>query len=135
MASVHSEEEQQFLVGLDVGSDFGIGWLGGLRDPANHSNWLWSDGTPWDYSNWALGEPNDGLQGLEDCAHMWESGHLPLAERHRWNDRPCSHLRTFVCKKGRKTLDTENQNTFSVFILSLPPYFFLFSFNTTFYKN
>ena len=91
------------MVGLNGGS--GFPWLGGRRDPGNRDNFLWSDGTPWDYSNWARGQPDDGKylgqpDRLEECAHMWEAGHLPLAERHKWNDRPCSAGRTFVCKKG-----------------------------------
>ena len=86
------------MVGLDVG----FPWLGGRRDPGKGKNFVWSDGTPWDYSNWAQGEPDD-YKGDEDCTHMWESGHLPVVERHKWNDRPCSHERTFVCKKGKNT--------------------------------
>ena len=91
----------------------GFPWLGGQRDPGNHSNWVWSDGTPWDYiSNWAEGQPDLIFrEGRKDCVHMSESGNLPIINRHKWNDRPCHHVRTFVCKKGRKTLDTENQNT------------------------
>ena len=92
------------MVGLHGGA--GTPWLGGRRDPGNRDTWVWSDGTPWDYTNWVQGQP-DNTAGVEDCAHMWESGHLPLAERHKWNDRPCSHERTFVCKKGKNpgTLD------------------------------
>merc|ERR1711953_983525 len=51
LVSLHSEEEHQFVVGLNGGS--GIHWLGGRRDPGNRDTWVWSDGTPWDYSNWA----------------------------------------------------------------------------------
>ena len=90
MASIHSDEEHQFMVELHGG----FPWLGGQRDPGNHSNWVWSDGTPWDYSNWALGEPNDF--GGEDCV---EFGNRALGERDLWNDKSCSVVRTFVCKK------------------------------------
>ena len=92
------------MVGLDGGT--GYPWLGGRRDPGNRNNFVWSDGTPWDYRNWARCEPDDN--GVEDCAHMWEAGHLPLAERHKWNDRACSHLRTFVCKKGKNYWNNSN---------------------------
>ena len=80
------------MLGLDVGS--GFPWLGGRRDPGNHSNWVWSDGTPWDYSNWALGEPNDNA-GEEDCVE------LGLRDMKNWNDEPCRTLRTIVSKKGK----------------------------------
>merc|ERR550539_808825 len=92
LVSLHSEEEQQFVVGLN-GS---FPWLGGRRDPRKGNNFVWSDGTPWDYSNWASGQPSDD-RGEEDCAHMWEWE----LRRNKWNDRPCSHERTFVCKKGK----------------------------------
>ena len=84
----------------------GFPWLGGLRDPGNHSNWVWSDGTPWNYSNWAENQPAGILNGNQNCVHMQGGSTI---NRHKWNDRPCHHVRTFVCKKGRKTLDTENQ--------------------------
>ena len=85
-------------MGLQGGA--GTPWIGGRRDPGDRDNFLWSDGTPWDYRNWAQGQPDDN-KGDEDCSHMWEAGHLPVAEHHKWNDRPCSHVRTFVCKKGQ----------------------------------
>jgi len=91
LVSLHSEEEHQFVVGLNGG----FPWLGGRRDPGNGNNFVWSDGTPWDYTNWARGAP-DNNKGNEDCAHMKKK----VAERHKWNDRPCSHVKTFVCKKG-----------------------------------
>ena len=92
MASIHSEEEHQFVVGLNGGS--GFPWLGGRRDPGNRDNFLWSDGTPWDYINWARGQPDGIRNGFEDCAHMWER------ENGLWNDASCSLMYAFVCKKG-----------------------------------
>merc|ERR1711953_452671 len=96
LVSLHSEEEHQFVVGLNGG----FPWLGGRRDPGNGNNFVWSDGTPWDYTNWARGAP-DNNKGNEDCAHMKKK----VAERHKWNDRPCSHVRTFVCKKDSTTAE------------------------------
>ena len=70
-------------------------WIGGRRDPGNPDKWFWSDGTPWDYTNWAPGEPND--LGGEDCAEFLSSN--------VWNDQSCSNpdlgLNSFVCKKGK----------------------------------
>ena len=81
------------MVGLHGGA--GSPWLGGRRDPENRDNWLWSDGTAWDYTNWAAGTPNDA-GGVEDCARMYEDNDLG-----QWNDRVCNDKRTFVCKKGK----------------------------------
>ena len=90
MVSIHSYEEHQFVLGLDADP-----WLGGRRDPENHNNWEWSDGTPWDYTNWHPGAPNDA-GGTEDCARMFENN-----DQGQWNDKQCSDQRTFVCKKGK----------------------------------
>ena len=65
-------------------------WLGGQRDPLNLTNWVWSDGTAWDYTNWLTGQP-DNWNNNERCAHMSTS--------HKWNDFACSDQRTFVCKQ------------------------------------
>jgi len=98
LVSLHSEEEHQFVVGLNGGS--GIHWLGGRRDPGNRDTWVWSDGTPWDYSNWARGQPAD-FAGKEDCAHIWDVNQKNTVYG-LWNDAPCSSVTTFVCKKGPK---------------------------------
>ena len=92
MVSIHSEEEHQFVVGLHGGA--GFPWLGGRMD---HFAFAWSDGTPWDYTHWAEG-PVDEDTG--DCVHIFEYMHLFNGVRGPWYSGLCSHLRTFVCKKG-----------------------------------
>ena len=91
MVSLHSAEEHQFIKAFNVDS---APWVGAQRDQSN--NWFWSDGTPWDYSNWQNGGPNAVNFGLEDCAHV-----LPKAFDGKWNDKPCSFKTTFVCKEGK----------------------------------
>ena len=98
MVSIHSDEEHKFVFGLSSDP-----WIGGRRDPENRVSWRWSDGTAWDYTNWASGAPNDA-GGVEDCARMFED-----SDRGQWNDRVCSNMRTFVCKKGKNTYRTIKQ--------------------------
>ena len=73
-------------------SDGGRLWLGGwLLD----GTWSWSDGTPWDYENWAPGEPS----GDGNCLEIrYEDG--------TWNDLRCDNINVsndiilgYVCKK------------------------------------
>ena len=109
LVSIHSEEEHQFLVGLNGG----FPWLGGRRDPRKGNNFVWSDGTPWDYSNWAKGQASVD-RGDEDCAHMWERNKL-----HKWSDQACSVGRTFVCKKGKSTPNIINFQKFQILTLHL----------------
>ena len=89
LVSLHSAEEHQFI--KDFNGD--APWVGGQRNQGN--NWFWSDGTPWDYSSWASGAPDAQTFGMEDCAHILDSG---------FNDKPCSFVTTFVCKKGKYPL-------------------------------
>ena len=80
LVSIHSDEEHNFVVGLYAG---GFPWLGGQRDPANPVNFVWSDGTPWDYSNWVEGQPEG--QGVEECVQDWDNGN-------GWNHTTCSRV-------------------------------------------
>ena len=89
------------MLGLNAAS-----WIGGRRDPENRDNWMWSDGTAWDYTNWAAGTPNDD-EGVEDCARMFEDNDLG-----QWNDRVCKDKRTFVCKKGKNTSNIKSTSGF-----------------------
>ena len=48
-------------------------WLGGYQtsysdEPAG--NWAWVTGETWDYTNWAAGEPNNGVGGTQHYLHF-----------------------------------------------------------------
>uniref|UniRef100_A0A3Q2ZKI9 Type-2 ice-structuring protein-like n=1 Tax=Kryptolebias marmoratus TaxID=37003 RepID=A0A3Q2ZKI9_KRYMA len=74
LASVHSFEEYHFVRNLVNG--LVQAWLGG----SDEGTWLWSDGTPFHYSQWCHGEPNN------------------MAGQHLWNDFSCL-VRPYVCSK------------------------------------
>ena len=59
-------------------------WWIGATDAHSEGNFVWLSGTPWSYTNWNGGEPNNS--GDEDCVHLREDG--------KWNDLPCAS--TFV---------------------------------------
>ena len=73
LASIHSAEENAFVRSRVAGG--GI-WVG-VTDQVNEGVWVNLDGTPFDYSNWAAGEPNN--QGDEDAVIMGTDG--------AWNDK------------------------------------------------
>ena len=55
--------------------------IGGLRKGSGNGNgpdhWEWTDGTPWQYENWAGGQPNN-TRGRENRVQMRQNG--------QWND-------------------------------------------------
>lgn len=48
----------------------GYGYWIGLNDQINQNTFLWSDGSPVVYTNWAAKEPNNYGRGTEDCVLM-----------------------------------------------------------------
>jgi Lectin C-type domain len=57
----------------------------GLTDLTTEGTFVWDDGTPLVFKNWALNEPNNGSGNYqEDCAII--AGARPTKQ---WDDRPC----------------------------------------------
>jgi hypothetical protein len=85
LATITSEQENQF-VASQFGADEVISfWLGGFQDPGVEPadyGWQWVTGEPWVYTNWAPSEPNDaGGPGTEQHLTFWPDGTWPT-----WND-------------------------------------------------
>ena len=91
LASIHSNREHCAAATCAL---YGWAWIGGRRTAAGYEDlgdygcfdspgprgadsWEWSDGTPWDYTNFMCGEPNNGCGGEEDrillhtCCTQW----------------------------------------------------------------
>jgi hypothetical protein len=82
LASIHSAQQNAAVQTAAGGSN---AWIG-LSDSQTEGVWLWSDGTPFGYSNWAAGEPNDFYTN-EDHVKMQPSG--------LWNDAG-PHFGTYI---------------------------------------
>ncbi|XP_067436249.1 ladderlectin-like isoform X2 [Thunnus thynnus] len=65
-------------------------WIGG-SDGQEEGVWFWSDGTPFFYSYWCRGEPNN--LSNEDCILMNYGGN------HCWDDYWCHFHRPSLCAK------------------------------------
>ncbi|KAM8897653.1 galactose-specific lectin nattectin [Spinachia spinachia] len=92
LASAHSPEENHFLRDLTKadGYQFPPTWIGG-NDGIHVGYWMWSDGSRFDYENWAPGhEP--GSPGR--CLQM-NSGFLK-----KWNNASCNETLPFICAKA-----------------------------------
>jgi hypothetical protein len=89
LISIHSNAVQDFV----TSEAFAIAdtdWWTGLSDLASEGDFVWSDGSPFNYESWAGGEPNNA--GEEDCANVtpWVGGD--------WNDLPCDSGHPYVCR-------------------------------------
>jgi hypothetical protein len=59
-------------------------WIGG-NDITTENTFLWEDGTPFVFTNWATGEPNNANNSFqEDCAII-----AGARATKKWDDRPC----------------------------------------------
>jgi hypothetical protein len=75
---------QSLIPGLDA-------WLG-ATDAVTEGTFLWPDTTPLSFTNFRLGEPNNGAgNGQEDCLV------IEGARGGSWDDRPCGLVLAYVC--------------------------------------
>ncbi|XP_067222523.1 ladderlectin-like [Chanodichthys erythropterus] len=88
LASAHNKLENDFLLGL-LPSSSTRAWIG-AHDGEQDGQWLWTDGTVNDYTNWCSGEPNNS-GGPENCVD------INLNSRLCWNDARCSSQITYIC--------------------------------------
>ncbi|XP_039674891.1 galactose-specific lectin nattectin-like [Perca fluviatilis] len=93
LASVHSEEEYEFLRTFinQVTSENKNSWIGG-SDSVQEGVWIWSDGSTFDYKHWGPGQP-DNAGGAENCLEMNHNGL-------NWNDGQCNKILHFACSKN-----------------------------------
>ncbi|KAJ7984041.1 hypothetical protein DPEC_G00367520 [Dallia pectoralis] len=95
LASVHNWEEFKFLEKLTGGST--ITWIGGndggRPEITQHRTWSWTDGSSYDYHEWAEGEPNNYNGVREPCIQM------NFGDEHRWNDEVCEKQFASVCSR------------------------------------
>ena len=85
LASVHTDQEKDFILGLVPSGGF---WIGG-SDKEVEGEWGWSDGSPFSYSHWAERQP-DNWKNVEHC--------LLFTQEKKWNDGGCDGKRQYVCK-------------------------------------
>ncbi|XP_072020400.1 macrophage mannose receptor 1-like [Amphiura filiformis] len=101
LVSIHGADEQSFLT--NRASILGENLWIGLHDTMGEGNFVWTDGSPLDFTSWNAGEPNNMDNG-EDCVHL--NGAYQNAGT--WNDLPCDRQHRFICKKPKDDDGTVN---------------------------
>lgn len=92
LTSIRSTDENAFLIAA-VRRHAGGEWFTGGKYSAAIGGFTWSDGTPFDFTAWHPGEPNNtGSFGNEDCVTLNRFSELT------WNDSFCGTPSPFVCE-------------------------------------
>ena len=88
LPSVMSREEQRKVAVVAAGNKV---WLGG-SDKDEEGVWRWTDGSPWNYTNW---EPNNGQSGdTYNCVLLSR----PFGSGIKWYDYYCTDTYPFICQ-------------------------------------
>uniref|UniRef100_W5MJG5 C-type lectin domain-containing protein n=1 Tax=Lepisosteus oculatus TaxID=7918 RepID=W5MJG5_LEPOC len=67
-------------------------WLGAYKI-FQTNEFLWTDGSTWDFKNWVPGQPDNtrDTEDTEDCVEMnWK-------KEGGWNDHHCSEKKSYMC--------------------------------------
>ena len=109
LASIPDEDTNRFLQTLTQ-EEANI-WVGGHR--IDGEDWVWSDETPWQYTNWFQGKP-DNLGGLQThlSFNIDKSGH--------WDDDFAFDEKSFLCSRHKCLRDYIINLLSNRFICSLP---------------
>ena len=101
LVSVANKSEMDFVYSKSSKAWNQHYWIG-LNDQRNESQFVWSDGTPYNrsvYSNWYPGEPND--RAGEDCVELYGA---------RWNDDSCKKEYSYICERPKGMYLTTQYN-------------------------
>ena len=96
LVKIGSEGENSFLTDLLIENELSDSWIG-LNDQAVEGEFQWANSGSSLYSNWAMGEPNNGGEtGEQDCVSLLasESGSS------LWDDRNCGNVKPFLCERS-----------------------------------
>ncbi|NXC59127.1 MRC1 protein, partial [Aleadryas rufinucha] len=108
LVTISKKEVQAFLMSLlkDAATD---AWIG-LNDINQEHVYLWTDGSPVDYTNWAKGSRS--YYSMDDCVFMIKS---PIEQAGKWKDEGCKASKSYICQKNSDPKLLNSQPTVPVF--------------------
>ncbi|MCD8004031.1 MAG: hypothetical protein LUG88_09030 [Clostridia bacterium] len=101
LATITSEEEQEFIYEYSSGQNL---WIGGYRED-DETVWMWVTGETWSYTNWDSGEPNNSSNVIsnENRVVLWNDGYW-----NDLNDENTSESGGYICEWGGYTTSDES---------------------------
>ena len=108
LASIHSDDTNILLNGIRNQDRWT--WIG-LNDTTDSGDYVWTDGTPFDYENFRWDQPDN--QNGESCFIFYD-GSLS------WGDYGCSStsygsiLTSYICRKSELTFTKCDQHEFTM---------------------
>ena len=94
LALSKSVDENEFIA-VEVGRPESRVWIGLRR---SEGEFVWSDGSKSDFTNWGRFEPKDASVVGRDCVSL-----LPEDIFYSWEVRNCDDRQAFICERGKKT--------------------------------
>ena len=98
LASIPDMKTNNFLTSVTKESS----WTGGYKN--SQGEWGWTDGSPWTFTNWNTGEPNNHLN-IEDFV---EINHGSTG---KWNDDPDARSQGALCQYDPRAAQTTKSPT------------------------
>lgn len=95
LALSKSLDENEFIA-VEVGRPESRVWIGLRR---SEGEFVWSDGSKSDFTNWGRFEPKDASVVGRDCVSL-----LPEDIFYSWEVRNCDDRQAFICERGKKTV-------------------------------
>ena len=95
LASIPDQETNELVMSLLP--QYGTYWIGGT-DAVSEGVWQWSDGTPWSYTNWRRGQPDNDMGGQH---HLYISGPSEDEVYGQWSDQQdegANNRFMFICQ-------------------------------------
>uniref|UniRef100_A0A672TQ34 Mannose receptor C-type 1 n=1 Tax=Strigops habroptila TaxID=2489341 RepID=A0A672TQ34_STRHB len=93
LATISRKEMQASLMSLlkNAATD---AWIG-LNDINQEHTYLWTDGSPVYYTNWAKGSRS--YYSKDDCVFMMKN---PIEQAGKWKDEECKTSKSYICQKN-----------------------------------
>jgi len=98
LASITSNAINQYVVEGMNSRGLRNTWMGGT-DIDEEGTWKWRDGSPFIFTFWHSGEPNN-QGGNQHCLNQWKHP-LSIGQGIKWDDQRCSDSLTFLCSKKK----------------------------------